>query len=257
MEKYNWLWRSIYAAGLIALAIQQLFYGDFRPVILPPGHDWHSIRLIFTWILSVLLTGAGAGIIWGIKGRSVSAVLGALLLLIVIIFQIPYALTHTPQHFFVWVNPLKELAFSGGAFVVAGTFRKEGKTPTPALFEWLIRYGRFALAILLVLFGWSHFLYADFVAGLVPNWIPGHLFWTYFAGVALIAGGLGIMIRSRLAALLTGIMLFSWFIILHIPRAIVSLPADYGNEWSSVYEAFAYSGIAFILAGRRLTEKRA
>ncbi|MBS1524537.1 MAG: hypothetical protein JST19_02745 [Bacteroidetes bacterium] len=257
MEKYNWLWRTIFASGLIALAVQQLFYGDFRPVILPPGHDWHSIRLVGTWIFSILITAAGLCIILNIRGRPVSAVLGALLLLIVIVFHIPYALMNTPQHFFVWVNPLKEFAFGGGAFVVAGTLRKEGKTSAPIDFlEKFIPYSRFAFAILLVLFGWSHFLYADFVATLIPNWIPAHMFWTCFAGGALIAGGLGIMIRSRLAALLTGIMLFAWFLVLHIPRAVASLPGDLGNEWSSVFEAFAYIGVAFILAGRRMVEKR-
>jgi uncharacterized membrane protein len=105
----------------------------------------------------------------------------------------------------------------------------------------------------MVVFGYMHFLYPDFVATLVPNWIPGHLFWTYFAAVALIASGLGILlnIQRRLAALLLGIMLFLWVIMLHIPRAVVALPADHGNEWASVFEALAFSGMAFLLAGNR------
>jgi hypothetical protein len=33
--------------------------------------------------------------------------------------------------------------------------------------------------ITVVAFGIVHFLYAEFVKTLVPNSIPGHLFWTY------------------------------------------------------------------------------
>ena len=42
------------------------------------------------------------------------------------------------------------------------------------------------------------------VATLVPAWIPNPTFWTYFAGVALIAGGIGLVLvaTSRLAATL-------------------------------------------------------
>jgi hypothetical protein len=44
-------------------------------------------------------------------------------------------------------------------------------------------------------------------------------------------------------------MLLSWFILLHIPRIIAS-PATYlGSEITSAMLAFAYSGIAFAIAG--------
>jgi len=80
--------------------------------------------------------------------------------------------------------------------------------------------------------------------------MPGPMFWTYFAGVALAAGGLSIIlnIQAPLAATLLGIMIFIWLIILHIPRSIVEQPAGKGNELTSVFEALAFSGIAFLIA---------
>jgi uncharacterized membrane protein YphA (DoxX/SURF4 family) len=83
---------------------------------------------------------------------------------------------------------------------------------------------------------------------LVPAWIPNHYFWTYFAGVALIAGGLGLVVEKtkRWPALLSGGMIFTWFVILHIPRALAA-PHD-AMEWSSVCESLAFSGMAFLLA---------
>ena len=76
------------------------------------------------------------------------------------------------------------------------------------------------------------------------------MFWTYFAGIALIAAGLGIItgILRWLAALMLGIMIFLWVWMLHIPRAMADPRGNLGNEWTSVFEALAFSGIAFLLA---------
>ena len=103
---------------------------------------------------------------------------------------------------------------------------------------------------MLIAFGIDHFLYTEFVATLVPGWIPVSVFWTYFGAVALIGSGVCIMlkIKIRLVGILLGIMLFLWFIMLHIPRAIVDPNTEKGNEITSVFQALAFSGIAFLLA---------
>jgi uncharacterized membrane protein YphA (DoxX/SURF4 family) len=90
-------------------------------------------------------------------------------------------------------------------------------------------------------------MFTAFVASLIPGWFPGNaVFWTYFAGVALIAGGIGLFIplTARLAALLSGLMVFSWFWIVHIPRTLLSV-----SDGIAVFEALAVSGIAFVIAG--------
>ncbi len=113
-----------------------------------------------------------------------------------------------------------------------------------------MRLGRFFLPITVITFGIDHFLYPEFVASLVPRWIPGPVFWTYFAAVALIAAGVAMIVNvlARWASILLGIMIFLWFLLLHIPRAIADPHSGNGNEWTSVFEALAFSGIAFILA---------
>ncbi|WP_431211722.1 hypothetical protein ACQ86N_38900 [Puia sp. P3] len=102
----------------------------------------------------------------------------------------------------------------------------------------------------MIVFGIDHFLYTDFVATLVPSWIPGHIFWTYFAGIALIGAGLAIMFRFRLkqVGILLGVMIFLWLILLHIPRAAVAPATDNGNELTSVFQALGFSGAAFVMA---------
>ena len=107
------------------------------------------------------------------------------------------------------------------------------------------------LGAFLVSSGIQHFLFVPFVATLVPAWIPGPRLWTEFAGVALIAGGLGLIVprTARLAGSLSGLMIFLWFVMLHIPRALAAADAaSRRNEWTAVFEALAMSGIALLLA---------
>ncbi|MEP6465698.1 MAG: hypothetical protein ABJB05_05310, partial [Parafilimonas sp.] len=75
--------------------------------------------------------------------------------------------------------------------------------------------------------------------------------WTYFAGTALALSGIAIIIniKRKLAANLLGLMIFIWFIVLHIPRAVADPYSGNGNEITSVFEALSFSGIAFLIAG--------
>jgi uncharacterized membrane protein len=148
----------------------------------------------------------------------------------------------------------KALALSGGAFAVAGSLPLNRRRFEDA---WFLSLGRCCLGAFMMLGGIQHFIYTDFVAALIPAWIPAHLFWTYFAGVVLIAGGAGLIFSqtARLAAALTGVMLLLWVVLLHVPRAVSAADPQRRNEWTAVFEALAMSGIAFVLAGSLRRER--
>jgi uncharacterized membrane protein len=111
----------------------------------------------------------------------------------------------------------------------------------------ITKLGRYFLAVPMVVFGIQHFLYAEFVVHLVPTWVPGRLFWTYFAGAALFASGLGIIVNvlSRLAATLLGLMISIWVIILHIPR-VFQLPGH--SEFINVFDALCMLSGAYLIS---------
>ena len=98
-------------------------------------------------------------------------------------------------------------------------------------------------------------MYGAFVATLIPAWIPGHLFWAYFVGVAFLAAALAIVTSrmASLAATLLGIMFFLWVVTLHAPRVAAKL--HNGNEWTSLFIALAMSGGAFMVAGATARRK--
>ncbi len=242
--------RALFAIGLIGIGVQHFLFREFIPVIVPlwpagiPGHPF--------WVLvtGALLVAAGVGILFGVKARTVAAYTGLALLVLVIVDDVPSVLRLYPKHLGSWTNAIKALAMCGGAWVVARSLG-DGDGSLPGWLERLLPTGGYFFALMLVLFGIDHFLYAPFVATIVPKWAGSAMFWTYFAAVALIAGGLGICLKpvSRLASLLVGGMIFLWVPMLHIPRAMADPRGQLGNEWTSVFEATAFSGIAFLLAG--------
>ncbi len=250
--------RISYGLMVAALGFQQLAYADFRPVVIPPL--WLANipgYVIWVYLLSVILITAGIAIMIDKKTRLASLILGGIFLLLLIFCEIPYEIFNDPNngHLGVWGDALKELAFAGGAFVVAGSYpttvaEVPKNNSLTNLLEKLIPLGSVFFSITMVCFGICHLLYAVFISALVPNWIPGHIFWTYFAGVALIGSGLGIIfnIKLKLNALLLALMIFLWFIFLHIPRGVADPFSGKGNEISSIFEAFGFSGTAYLIA---------
>ena len=83
-------------------------------------------------------------------------------------------------------------------------------------FDKFTLFGPLSSAIAMAIFGSGHLVAAKFVATIVPSWVPGHLFWAYFMGFALIAATLNLAtsIRWRLAASL----LFIFVLTIHIPN---------------------------------------
>jgi len=120
----------------------------------------------------------------------------------------------------------------------------------------IISPGRIFIAISLVVFGIQHFLYANFVATLVPSWMPARLFWAYLVGVAFVAAAIGAVVHrmTRPAGTLLGVMFLLFVTMLHIPR-IVTHARD-GNEWTSGFVALAMCGGAWILASISPLEER-
>jgi len=230
MDKLIRAGRYFFAIAFAAFGIQHFIYAKYAAGLGPPWIPGSPLRACF---MGAALIVASIRIATNAKTRVTAMLLGFLLFLYFLLLYAPRlaANVHNPGP---WTSGAEILALGGAAWVLAGI---------PA------RLGRYLFALSLTVFGVQHLLYAQFVATLVPSWIPGHLFWAYAVGIAFIATTLSIItnIKARLAATLLGIMFFTWVFILHLPR-VVSAPHN-GNEWTSAFVALAMCGGAWITAG--------
>ena len=162
------------------------------------------------------------------------------------------SLMNSPAVTFLLVVPSTVIwsYFSFGVVLAIGLARifLHGDWQKSRGFDRLILFGPLFYAAPLAAFGTEHFTLAKAIASIVPAWMPWHLFWAYFVGVAFIAAALAIVARkmARTASILLGTMFFIWVIILHLPR-VAANPRN-GDEVTSLLVALAMSGVSFILA---------
>jgi uncharacterized membrane protein len=245
--------RFFLAIPMVAFGAQHFAYLDFVTRVFPKLPAWIPAHTFLVCVLGAILLGAGAAMMAERAARSTALLLGVIILSSFVLLHLPL-LIMAPTNISLWTRAGKALALSGGSFLVAGSLPIKLDSPTNAFagvmraLERFIPLGRFFLAAFLIYCGIAHFITVEFVTSLVPSWIPGGVFWAYFTGVALIAGGVGMCVplTSRLAAILSGLMIFVWFLILHIPRAAANLSSS--NETTAVFEALAMSGAAFLVA---------
>jgi hypothetical protein len=226
--------RAMYLLGIAELAIYNFFKGDFamtRPKQFPEALQFVNPALAYI-SGTLLLLAVVVFFLNRYRFIDLSVIVGLVFLLA------------TTRHIYnLWqdsINAYKSLWLIGGAFLIMTTLPRLKKYKKEVLWANLV-----VLFLFFVDCGFAHFQYTDFVKNLILPFIPFRLFWTYFAAVCLILGGIGLLIppTQKLAALLSGIQIAGWFVLLHVPRALTL----HGDEWIGVGESLAISGICFMI----------
>ena len=111
----------------------------------------------------------------------------------------------------------------------------------------LATIGKYLFIIPVCIFGLFHFMNANDMAGMVPSWLPGGVFWVYLTGAAFILALISFFInkKAKLAMTLLGVMLLIFAIFVNFVGFIG------GNEMqmSQVLKDTALAGGAFMLSG--------
>jgi uncharacterized membrane protein len=118
----------------------------------------------------------------------------------------------------------------------------------------VVALGPVFIAAPMAVFAAEHFTATKIMAGMVPGWIPGHMFWALLVGVCLIAAALSIAARKQawLSAALLGVMILLFVLLIHIPN-IAGAPHE-RILWVVALRDLTFSAGAFSLAA---TEKEA
>jgi uncharacterized membrane protein len=232
------------------LGIEHFVFGAFVVGRAPPWPQGIAGGRAWANVTGAVFIAIGLAILTRTKAREAAIIAAILVFAWAFVRHIP-VLLRSDVLSGAWTQAGKSLVFIGGSLALGGAVPRVARHTSPGVRShrnWdLVLAGRIALGLFQIVSGVQHFLYVPFVASLFPTWFPGNaVFWTYAAGVALIVLGLGLLVpnTSRVAAFLSGAMIFAWVWIIHLPRIFVSQ-----SDTIAVFEALGFSGLLFVIAG--------
>jgi uncharacterized membrane protein len=104
-------------------------------------------------------------------------------------------------------------------------------------------------AVALAIFAAEHFLAARGLSAIVPRWIPGALFWTYFVGAALLAAAISFIAWRYVRWSASLLALFFLIIVATIDLPNLPKHAHERLFWTLTVRETAFAGGAMVLAG--------
>ncbi|HYL81685.1 MAG TPA: hypothetical protein VEU07_12775 [Candidatus Acidoferrum sp.] len=238
------LGRIFVALGLIALGVVGIISGDFaltwQPV--PQWVPWRQGLAILTGLFSVA---CGAGLLVEPAARKAARLACAYFVLWLLLLKTG-KLFSAPLVEATW-NGFGEIAvLVAGGLVLDATVRPPGAPPAGRNRRILAARLLFGAALLPI--GLSHFVYADFVAGLVPSWLPCRLGWGYLSGAGHLAAGLGVLlgVYPRLAAIAEAGMIMVFTLLVWLP-AVGKEPTSH-MQWTPFLISWLIGAAAWVVA---------
>jgi uncharacterized membrane protein len=192
---------------------------------------WLPGALFWTYFVGAALLAAAISLIAWRYVRWSALLLALLFLIIVVTIDAPNLAAHGHERLF-WTLTLRETAFAGGAMVLAGSLWVRWGAGIP-----LIILGRIFVAWTFLFYAAEHFLFPLFVPGvplekMTPAWLPAPALLAYIVGATLFAAGVGLMIRRarRLAAVSAGTVLLLLTVFFYIPILVTEIRSPLAVE---------------------------
>lgn len=244
--------RCLFALGSASLAILSLIYRDLAPLgpSLPAPTPWEDIGVYGP---SILVLAASAGLCFS-RTAPLSALAIGLYQGLWAASGIP-SIISKPFSVGAWYGCCEALTSLAGASILYVVLRSRSLPPEMSIASRrCVRAAQILFGLTCVFYGWSHFAYADYTAGMVPGWAPDRLGFAYFTGMAHIAAGIGIVlaILPRLAATLEALMMSLFGLLVWVPsffqqpRPAWATPSE--NQWSELVVTVLLAASAWIVA---------
>ena len=117
--------------------------------------------------------------------------------------------------------------------------------------EQIGRIGRILFAAVIAFFALGHFMNGTTMAGMIPKWLPGGVFWVYLSGTLLLLSALAIILhrRMKMASILLALMLFGFVLTIHIP-ALMNATEDMAKQvaMGNILKDAAMAAAALVIA---------
>jgi uncharacterized membrane protein len=236
---------AVYGLGMIGFGISSIVLLDGVPS-LEPLPAWLATRPLLGVLSGALLIAAGAGLVVNRLASLAARCLGAFLLSWLVLLHLP-RLVAQPRNGGFWVVAFEVVAICAVAWMLAAYLNAESDRARKDVWRRVGTSARLAFGVSFLAFGLSHFVYREYVASVIPAWIPAHQFFAYATGCAHVAAGLSLItrIQARLAATMLAVMFGSWVLVVHVPRVVAHANKD---EWTSLIVAVAMCGGSWLVS---------
>jgi uncharacterized membrane protein len=230
---------SALALAIIGRGVLALLVRDFA-LFWQPVPAWIPGPSNLAVILGTVLVAGGIGLFFP-RFRKQSAWALAIYALVFVLVRGSVAIQH-PAEVVSWESLSEAIALFAGVFLIAPSANRSQ------------RIARALFGACCVVFGVSHFAYAEFTAGMVPSWLPARVAFVYATGVAHAAAGVAILIRrwDRLAAMLEACMLGLFVAVVHVPSLWMSPAPKWAatapEQWMELLIALSVAGAAATVA---------
>ncbi len=243
--------RVLFAVSIAAFGVENLIWarrGDEVTRMIP----WLPELPLLVYLVGIAFLATGVCLAMNFRARTAAILLSALFLISEVFLQLPRAVEQ-PLDLSLRTVVFEVFTLCASALLLAATLPGNDGF----LGRWKdarkrsILAGRWLMAVSSLVFGISHFLIPDYIASLIPAWIPGPgLFWAYFTGAGFAAAGLSFATgwMARWAGILLGAMFLLWFLLLHLPRVFSYPKSQDPAEWSSAFIALGICGGSWIAA---------
>ncbi len=240
--------RILFAVALLAFGFQNVWFrGTFAGLEITP--EWAPAHAFWAYLMGAALLAAGVCIAIGWRTRLAASVTGVVYLASVLFYRLPKL--NLFNDIGERTRIFEPLSICCGAFLLAGALRSEstGWRAWDKALDRAFTPARLVLGASMIIFGIAHFQIPEFIASLIPAWMPFHVFLAWFTGAGFVAAGVSMVTKwqMRLGALMLGLMFFLWVVLLHSPRVAGAL--NNSDEWNSLFIALAVCGESWILAG--------
>ena len=243
-----------YAAPLAAFGTEHFTLAKDIASIVPRWIPWH---LFWAYFVGACFIAAALSLVTKIQARLSASLLALTFFLFVALMDAP-GWARNPQNRIALALTLRELSFSGGALALAASLAAQGCERGKHVLATIARY---FVAIPVLFYSFEQFMHADHVPGvplerLTPQWIFGHVIWTYLAAVVYAVAGIPLLAgkKTRAAATWIGLTVLIVELAVYVPIAVVDR-ASLDNGLNYMGDTLMYCGAILLLAGAMPREK--